>query len=76
MRLIVFTAPESFPNELPLVNQCLRQGLQSLHVRKPTWQQEQVRQYVLGIDKEHRKRVVLHSHHQLVEELQLGVRNF
>lgn len=74
MRLIVFTAPESIPNESLLLNQCFRQGLQSLHVRKPAWGLEHVKQYVLRIDSEHRRHVVLHSHHHLAEELELGVR--
>lgn len=75
MRLILFTAPDTPVHELRLLDRCFQSGLKHLHVRKPGWPVERLREYVAQIDVEQRRKVVLHSHHQLSEEFEVGVRS-
>lgn len=74
MRVILLTTPDTRPNELLLIDEFFRRGLNHLHVRKPSWPLEHMRHFVSHIDQAHRGAVVLHSHHRLHEEFHIGVR--
>ena len=79
MRLIVITAPDTprslvSQSELGLLHQCFQRGLKHLHLRKPGWPIDRLRQFVREIDVEDRRKIVLHSHHELSEEFEIGVR--
>lgn len=72
MKLIAIT-PETFIHaEAELINKLFRAGLAYLHVRKPNTDSETVRRFVMCIDSSFRKRLIMHRHVQLYEEMALG----
>ena len=76
MRLILLTPPDLVPNEHGLVAKFFKEGLTSLHIRKPGWRPSQVEQYVAAIPRPDRSKLVLHSCHHLTSALGVGVRGF
>ena len=68
MKLIVITPPNIIAGELEAARRLFDRGLQTLHLRKPGSTAAQIRHY---LDANTHRRVVLHSHHHLVEERQL-----
>ena len=71
MRLILLTLPIA-AEPVPL-NACFEAGLQTLHVRKPHWTRSQLRTYLQAVSPEYRRRLVLHSCHELGAEFDVGV---
>ncbi|MDX5420520.1 MAG: thiamine phosphate synthase [Hymenobacteraceae bacterium] len=71
MKLLVITAPENLPNETELICGLIEQGLETLHVRKPGFSEEELRAYVEQLPEVYHNRLVLHSHHQLKREFNL-----
>lgn len=72
MRLIVISPPTAVANETDLASEMLAAGLARLHVRKPTFSRQEMADYVARIPAHHHAQLVLHSHHALVSELNLG----
>ena len=71
MRLILLTLP-SAAEPVPL-DACFEAGLQTLHVRKPDWTRPQLRAYLQTVAPQYRRRLVLHSFHELSAEFDVGV---
>jgi len=67
MKLIVLTAPEGYKEEALVLRQLLDSGLETLHVRKPSFSKEQMEGYIKLIPPQFYNRIVLHSHHHLIE---------
>ena len=71
MRLILLTLPCAV-EPVPL-DTCFEAGLQTLHVRKPDWTRPQLRAYLQTVAPQYRRRLVLHSCHELSAEFDVGV---
>jgi len=72
MKLIAIT-PETFVHaEVDLIHQLFRAGLKYLHIRKPAANEDTVRRFITSIDCSFRKRLIVHRHIRLYEELALG----
>lgn len=72
-RLVVITLPgPATPRELEIVQGLFRRGLQTLHLRKPGSSPEAVAQYLSALPPEHRRRTVLHQHHELAKTTSIG----
>jgi thiamine-phosphate pyrophosphorylase len=71
MKLIVISPEGHDPRESRVLGALLEQGLERYHVRKPTWMEEELEAWILGLPVEWRKRLVLHQHHALVARLGL-----
>jgi len=72
MKLIVIT-PETFvKGEAEIINKLFWVGLEYLHIRKPTANEETVRSFIKCIDSSFRKRLIIHKHVHLFEEMALG----
>ncbi|MFQ3575923.1 MAG: thiamine phosphate synthase [Cytophagales bacterium] len=71
MKLIVIT-PETFiDKESFFCTKMLENGLECLHVRKPKTSIEAVRNYIKEIPNEFHHKLVIHQHHNLVDEFKL-----
>lgn len=67
--MIVIIAPEvSVTNETELVNSFFENGLDFFHVRKYGFSNDEMQNYLNGIDKAFRTKIVLHSHFFLAKE--------
>ena len=67
--MIVISNPTAIANEIPIIHSLFEEGLELLHVRKPEYSAEEMKKFVTAIGLEFRNKLVLHSHHQLAEEL-------
>lgn len=66
--LIVITSPDKIPNESELINQLFAQGLEILHLRKPSWNKLAFEALLKSINPEHKRKVVLHQFHELASK--------
>lgn len=71
-KLIVITTPHFFQDEEFLLTALLREGLERLHIRKPTSNEEQIRHLLKIIPFEYHSRIVLHDYFDLAEKFQVG----
>jgi thiamine-phosphate pyrophosphorylase len=74
--IIVVTAEQDIDNELQSINSILDTGLKLLHVRKYNFSDDDMCQFIHGIDPQYRNRLVMHSHHHLAEMLNLNRLHF
>ncbi|RKO72810.1 thiamine phosphate synthase [Sphingobacterium puteale] len=70
--IIALTAAEEVAPEMDIIHHLFEQGLDLLHLRKYHFTDEQMYRYVESIDATYRDRLVLHSHPQLSDALQIG----
>ena len=66
--LIVITSPEKVANESELINQLFAQGLETLHLRKPSWIRPDFEALLKSINPEYKRKVVLHQFHELASK--------
>src|ERR1700679_252073 len=71
MKFIVITASESPANEHAVISHMLKNGLPSLHIRKPTFSREQLVEYIDQFTDEEQSKMVLHSYHQIMLDYDL-----
>jgi thiamine-phosphate pyrophosphorylase len=71
MKLIVISNPFNVNNEHEIVCSLFENGLNCYHLRKPDFTREQMEEILELVPKEYLGRIVLHSHHGLVEQFQL-----
>ncbi|MDN3620385.1 thiamine phosphate synthase [Polaribacter undariae] len=70
--MIILIAPEKdIPNEIEILNQLFEEGLMFYHFRKPDKNYEEHVAYLNQIDKEFHNRIVVHYHHELINEFNL-----
>ena len=72
MRIIVITRPSFFDGETALVNELFREGLEKLHLRKPGASEQQLAEWLQGIDPEYIGRIVLHDCYGLARRFPVG----
>ncbi len=66
MRLIVITLPHFFDREAAAITALFRNGLETLHLRKPGASAEDVKYLLEQLPKEYMSRIVTHEHFRLV----------
>lgn len=66
--MIVISPQYSIPNEIVLIHAFFKHGLDYFHVRKYSYTDQEMRDYLAAIDKVYRRRLVLHSHYHLADE--------
>jgi thiamine-phosphate pyrophosphorylase len=71
MKFIVITPSETPPNEHAIISHMLKNGLPSLHVRKPAFSQQQMVDYIDQFTDEEQSKMVLHSYHQIMLDYDL-----
>ena len=65
MRLIVITTETFFENEAEAINLLFKNGLETLHLRKPFASQHETLAFIRQINKTYFSRIVLHDFHDL-----------
>ena len=71
MKLIVITRPDIFSGEAEAVTTLFRNGLQTLHLRKPQAKEQEVEEWIHNIPLSYHSRIVLHDHFRLAGVFQL-----
>lgn len=71
MKIVLITPPEDVPNEISMLHDMFGSGLSILHLRKPDYDRRQMAAYLSGIQSQYLNRIVVHSHHLLLEEFPL-----
>lgn len=72
MNIILLTQADFFEGETDIINKQFANGLQRLHLRKPTATKEELKAWIEDIRLPYRKRIVLHDHHDLAQAYGLG----
>jgi thiamine-phosphate pyrophosphorylase len=72
--MIVITKPTAAAKEINTIHALFENGLELLHIRKPNFSASEMNAFIALIALEFRPQLVLHSHHQLAEDL--GVNRF
>lgn len=65
-KIIVITEPQFIENEVTVVESLFEAGLEILHIRKPSASLAELESFLRAIAPQYLKRVVLHSHYQLM----------
>jgi thiamine-phosphate pyrophosphorylase len=68
MEIIVFSSPDFLPNEIEIIHQLFENGLFTFHLRKPDLDANQLEAFVKQIHSKYYKRIVLHSHFDLLKK--------
>lgn len=64
--MILVITPETIaPNESEIINQMFHDGLDLLHIRKPWIGQEEMNDFISGINEQFHRQLVLHNHYDL-----------
>ena len=61
MNIIVISNPENIPNEHQLIESLFEEGLEYFHLRKPTFSNKEMEEFIKQIPEKHHNRVVLHA---------------
>lgn len=69
--LIVLTSEQEITNEATLLNQLFTEGLEVLHLRKPSFTIDGYRELLRKIDKKFYKQIMIHEYHELCMEFEL-----
>ena len=67
--MIVISNPFVVANEIKIIHSLFEEGLSILHIRKPNFSNIEMVEFLHQIKLEYRSNLVLHSHHQLAEDL-------
>ncbi len=68
---ILLTSEKEIQNEANLINQLFQNGLEVLHLRKPTFDKERYRNLLTQIDQKYYSNIMLHQFHELCSEFGL-----
>lgn len=71
-RTIVFTSPEEISDEKEKITRLLENGVDYVHIRKPSFNIDNMRQYISAIDPFYHSRLKLHDFFELSSEFDLG----
>jgi thiamine-phosphate pyrophosphorylase len=63
--MIVISNPVSVTNEINTIHSLFEEGMKLFHVRKPSFGDSEMKQFLSEINPQYRERLVLHSHHHL-----------
>jgi thiamine-phosphate pyrophosphorylase len=70
-KLIVITHEKYVTGEAGLINALFESGLQLLHIRKPSYHLEGIRNLLNTISKDFHPKIVLHSYYEFLEDFDL-----
>ena len=68
MKVIVISPSKNRENEIKAVIQMFEAGLDTYHIRKPTFNTKQLQEYIEQIPKQFHNRLIIHSHHNLARK--------
>lgn len=68
---ILITPENSVPHEIETIIRLFEEGLETLHLRKPEADMQQMKEYLDQIPKQYHKHIVVHSHYDLIDKYNL-----
>ncbi|MFO0357708.1 MAG: thiamine phosphate synthase [Sphingobacteriaceae bacterium] len=71
MKLIVITGSKTLADEPSMVTKMFEDGLMTLHLRKPRFTTQEMRDYIEAIPDYYHNRIIIHSHHILAAKFNL-----
>lgn len=71
MKLIVITGSKTLTDEPSMVTKMFEDGLMTLHLRKPRYTTQEMRDYIEAIPDYYHNRIIIHSHHLLAAKYNL-----
>jgi len=71
MKISVYTLPYPISNECDKINSLFNEGLEELHLRKPTSTKAELRKMIKQINPKFYNRITIHQHYKLAEEFGL-----
>ncbi|MES2703963.1 MAG: thiamine phosphate synthase [Bacteroidota bacterium] len=71
MQVIVITPDIEVYNEVEIINELFIIGLNSLSLRKTSYNEHELAAYIQSIDKQYHSRITIHNHYQLCNEFDL-----
>ena len=71
MQLILFTSSDKFRSEIYIILKMFENGLETLHVKKPSFSKKQLKNYIELIPKKYHDKIILHSHYSLALKYKL-----
>lgn len=71
-KIYVFTSPSSIEDEANKLTSLLEAGVDTIHIRKPDWSVREVKNLIEDIPYEFRKKLRLHGHFELLNEMNLA----
>lgn len=71
-KIYVFTSPSSIEDEAKKLTSLLEAGVDTIHIRKPDWSMREVKNLIEDIPYEFRKKLRLHGHFELLNEMNLA----
>ena len=71
MRLIIITHEQVFPGEADIINLLFGKGMETLHLRKPSCNEDELSSLLRKTDPQYHHRIVLHDHFSLLESFSL-----
>lgn len=71
MKLIVITGSKTLTDEPSMVTKMFEDGLMTLHLRKPRYTTQEMRDYIEAIPDYYHNRIIIHSHHILAAKYNL-----
>lgn len=72
MKLLLISPEDARNDEIDVVRELFLRGLERYHLRKPSWTADRVRALLVSLPPSTRRNVVLHQHHELATEFELG----
>ncbi len=72
MKLIVISNPEEIEDEMNIIHELFKAGLQRFHLRKPQYSTSALRRVIQKISSEYHSKIVIHSHHELSLKFRLA----
>ncbi|OFY95478.1 MAG: hypothetical protein A3K10_07665 [Bacteroidetes bacterium RIFCSPLOWO2_12_FULL_31_6] len=71
MNLFIISDPGSVANESLIINSLFTNGLEILHLRKPSGSIDEIAELILRIDAKFHHKISLHQHHKLSEQFEI-----
>ena len=63
MKLIIISSPTNVPNEHEIINSMFEAGMECFHVHKPSFSEEEIKNYIQKIQAKNHNKITLHSNH-------------
>lgn len=71
MKVVVMTSPDKLHSEISIVIKLFKEGLETLHLRKPKFNREKMEEYLKMIPAKYHGQIIIHSHHKLAIKYKL-----
>ena len=69
--IIVISSPDHIPNEAEKIQALFEAGIEIIHLRKPDWTREALLGLIKSVKPSNLKKLVIHSHYDLIETYNL-----